>query len=155
MYAVLKNAQEEGRLTFVPSLFLCTALAGWEMPLSMAHFVHQQDLMIAKGDANYRRLVGDLHWAYATDKKDVFDYYPCPMLLLRTLKSNVNVGISLEKQEQAKAFDSKWDCSGKVGMIQFYIPDHCYPVALQQTTMDFFLLLHNNDGIHCFSIASH
>ena len=125
MVTILRDAEKSGHLMFTPSLFLCTALAGWEMPLSMVSSFHQQDLLIAKGDANYRRLVGDLHWKYETEKKRVLDYYPCPMLLLRTLKSNVNVGISLEKQEQAKSFDDSWDCSGKVGIIQFYSPSHC------------------------------
>lgn len=124
MAQFLQQAQKEGRLQFTPSLFLCTALSGWEMPLSMVTALSQQDLMIAKGDANYRRLVGDLHWPYETAKEKVWSYYPCPMLLLRTLKSNVNVGIPVEKQEEARSFDSSWDCSGKVGIIQSFFPPH-------------------------------
>ena len=34
------------------------------MPCSLAELLAEQDLMIGKGDANYRRLVGDLHWPY-------------------------------------------------------------------------------------------
>ena len=126
MVQILQSAQAEGRLQFTPSLFLCTALSGWEMPLSMVTLLHEQDLMIAKGDANYRRLVGDLHWPYETSKEKVFHYYPCPMLLLRTLKSNVNVGVSLTQQEEARQFDPSWDCSGKVGIIQSFLPSHSF-----------------------------
>ena len=94
------------------------------MPFSYLSLLQKQSLFIAKGDANYRRLVGDLHWSYDTSKQQVFYYYPCPLLLLRTLKSNVNIGISKLLQEKASSIDSSWDCSGKMGIIQFYVPTH-------------------------------
>ena len=42
------------------------------MPLSMATLLANQDLMLGKGDANYRRLVGDLHWPYETPYEQVW-----------------------------------------------------------------------------------
>lgn len=124
MVNTLSEAERKHQLEYLPSLFLCSALAGWEMPLSYLSLLHEQALFIAKGDANYRRLVGDLHWPYNSSKHNVLEYYPCPLLLLRTLKSNVNIGISNELQEKASSLDSSWDCSGKMGIIQFYIPSH-------------------------------
>lgn len=35
-----------------------------------------QGLLISKGDANYRRLLGDLHWPYDTAPKAVLEYLP-------------------------------------------------------------------------------
>ena len=52
-------------------------------------------------------------------------YYPCPLLLLRTLKSNVNVGIDKSIQEEAARRDKTWDCDGKFGILQFIKPSHC------------------------------
>lgn len=130
MATLLQQAQQEKRLVFEPVRFLSTALAGWEMPLSLVQLLQQQDFVVTKGDANYRRLVGDRHWPYDTEKEVVLDYYPCPIMMLRTLKSNVNIGVSKEKQEEAKQFHSSWDVSGKVGVIQFFSPQHdcgvCY-----------------------------
>lgn len=66
-----------GRMTISPHPFLCTASAGWEMPLSLARTLSRQDLAIAKGDANYRRLVGDLHWPYETPRRRVLECVWC------------------------------------------------------------------------------
>ena len=74
MYRTVKDAIQSGRMTISPHPFLCTASAGWEMPLSLAQVLDRQDLAIAKGDANYRRLVGDLHWPYETPRERVLEY---------------------------------------------------------------------------------
>ena len=124
MVNILQEAEQKQQLDYLPSIFLCSALSGWEMPFSYLSLLQKQSLFIAKGDANYRRLVGDLHWSYDTSKQQVFYYYPCPLLLLRTLKSNVNIGISKLLQEKASSIDSSWDCSGKMGIVQFYVPTH-------------------------------
>lgn len=124
MGTLLRQAHKEKRLLFEPVRFLSTALSGWEMPLSLVKLLQQQDFVVTKGDANYRRLVGDRHWPYDTEKEVVLNYYPCPIMMLRTLKSNVNIGVSKEKQEEAKQFHSSWDVSGKVGVIQFFSPYH-------------------------------
>ena len=118
--STLQEARQAGRFVPVASTFLCTADPGWNMPLSLAELLGKQNLLISKGDANYRRLLGDLHWPYDTALKDVLGYLPCAVLVMRTMKSNVNIGISKALQTQATQFDTKWDCSGKVGMIQFY-----------------------------------
>lgn len=118
--STLREARQAGRFVPVASSFLCTAEPGWNMPLSLAELLGGQGLLISKGDANYRRLLGDLHWPYDTAPKAVLEYLPCAVLVMRTMKSNVNIGISEERQARAAQFDAKWDCSGKVGMIQFY-----------------------------------
>lgn len=40
--------------------------------------------------------------------------------MLRTLKSNVLMGVSKELQEKARERAANWDCSGQNGIIQFY-----------------------------------
>ena len=40
--------------------------------------------------------------------------------MLRTLKSNVLMGVSKELQEKARERDANWDCSGQNGIIQLY-----------------------------------
>ena len=46
-----------------------------------------------KGDLNYRRLVGDRLWPPTTPFADVTAYFPGPVAALRTLKSDVIVGL--------------------------------------------------------------
>lgn len=74
MRSCLENAMQSGRFDVIPSVFLCSALPGWEMPTSMREFLAKQDLVITKGDANYRRLAGDLHWEYDVELKKVLQW---------------------------------------------------------------------------------
>lgn len=69
----LIESESKNRLSYCTCPFLCTASPGWEMPLSLAELLSEQDLMIGKGDANYRRLVGDLHWPYETPLNQVLE----------------------------------------------------------------------------------
>jgi hypothetical protein len=47
-----------------------------------------------KGDANYRRLIGDALWPHDTPFAHVLSYFAAPLLALRTLKSEVCVGLA-------------------------------------------------------------
>jgi D-3-phosphoglycerate dehydrogenase len=65
------------------------------MPPSLRQVLAQSDLVINKGDANYRCLVGDCHWPYTTPFADIVAYFPAPLLALRTLKAELAVGLML------------------------------------------------------------
>jgi hypothetical protein len=69
--------------------------------------------------ANYRRLLGDLHWPYATPFKEAVSYFPAPLLCLRTCKAGLVVGIPSDVEERVKATDADWLVSGKYGVVQF------------------------------------
>lgn len=71
MLEKLENAMKTNRFDVIPSVFLCSALPWWQMPSSMRTFLAKQDLAITKGDANYRRLAGDLHWDYDVELQRV------------------------------------------------------------------------------------
>ena len=47
-------------------------------------------MVFVKGDANYRRLLGDRKWATDTPFQDVVSYFPVPICALRTLKAEVS-----------------------------------------------------------------
>ncbi|MBM4464331.1 MAG: protein-glutamate O-methyltransferase family protein [Chloroflexi bacterium] len=46
----------------------------------------RSNLVILKGDVNYRRLLDDRHWPHTMRLEEVGDYFPLPFLVLRTLR---------------------------------------------------------------------
>jgi hypothetical protein len=93
----------------------------WEMPQDLRNDLKERcDLAFIKGDANYRRLLGDLEWDFIKPFEDVVGhYFPCPVCALRTLKAEVGCGMEKEKVENAKQTDENWCTSGRFGVVHF------------------------------------
>jgi hypothetical protein len=120
--ARLGCALQQGTLVLSSSAFWNSARPAWCMPPDLEEFFSSQDLAIFKGDANYRRLLGDLHWKphSVPFSSIVGNYTPCPLLALRTAKAGLAVGISADgEQRAAKENPSDWLTCGKFGLIQF------------------------------------
>lgn len=94
----------------------------WEMPSDLAVELQSGALVIVKGDANYRRFVGDAFWVHETPFADVVGGLQMPLLMLRTLKSDPLVGIRAGVAEQLQVMDARWRWNGKRAVIQFYMP---------------------------------
>lgn len=96
--------------------------AMWDMtePLR-SDLVNRCDLVFVKGDANYRRLLGDRVWDYSNASFDdvVGAYFPCPVCALRTLKAEVGCGMDKNAIQEASKVDKNWMTSGRFGVIQF------------------------------------
>ena len=83
----------------------------------------QADLVIFKGDLNYRKLVGDLNWETTVPLATaVQGFLPAPLLSLRTAKADVMVGLEAGKAEETAAIDKEWMVSGEWGVVQFAQP---------------------------------
>lgn len=81
------------------------------------------DLVIVKGDMNYRRLVGDRNYDIYDMLEEKVSYVTRPLLVLRSLKSNVFMAGSRAKDIQY--VDPDWKISGKYGEIHFVMrPDN-------------------------------
>ncbi|CAK8987357.1 Damage-control phosphatase SPAC806.04c (Sugar phosphate phosphatase SPAC806.04c) [Durusdinium trenchii] len=65
----LKQSQADGRLRVKAHDFYTGGRAFWELPQDLQED-YAEAVVILKGDANYRRLLGDLHWPYDTDFVD-------------------------------------------------------------------------------------
>lgn len=52
-------------------------------------FQDESALVFLKGDANYRRLIGDRLWQTDTPFADVAGYFPTKLCALRTLKAEL------------------------------------------------------------------
>jgi len=116
----LRSWQKEGRLKVVSSDYYTTALPFWQLPEDLESMYREAAVVFLKGDANFRRLLGDLHWAYDTDfQKYTESFWPSDGLVsLRTMKSGVAIGIPEERQTAAKAQrPSDWLTSGVFGQV--------------------------------------
>jgi uncharacterized protein with ATP-grasp and redox domains len=98
--------------------FWVSPLPFWECPGDLVDTLADADVVVVKGDANYRRLLGDLHWDPTTAFTEIVRPLQ-PLLSLRTPKSLVAAGIAPEKVEEAAAIDPDWMSSGEWGIIQF------------------------------------
>ncbi|CAN0276347.1 unnamed protein product, partial [Ectocarpus fasciculatus] len=62
----------------------------WEMPARIRKDFRDESAMVfVKGDANYRRLIGDRRWPTDTPFSDVAGYFPTRLCALRTLKAEL------------------------------------------------------------------
>ena len=120
----LKNYLKSDRLGLCDDAFWTSPLAAWDMPESLYEDLDKSNLVIVKGDANYRRLLGDLQWDATTSFADILSYFPAPIAALRTLKSDVIVGLSNEQISSLNEADPNWKTNGTRGIIQTaFIPD--------------------------------
>ncbi len=96
----------------------------WEIPKDISQDMKAYSrLVFVKGDANYRRLLGDRKWAFDTPFLDVCGYFPTNLCALRALKAEIGCGMPEEKTRAARALDEKWLVSGRFGVIQCFSPN--------------------------------
>lgn len=116
---LLSGLLENGRLQLQAHWFWTSPLEMWRMPASLKGELDHSNLLVSKGDANYRRLLGDRHWPYTTPFSDIVCYLPAPVVALRTLKSEVAAGLSPGQPEEVTERDPEWLFNGRWGVIQF------------------------------------
>jgi uncharacterized protein with ATP-grasp and redox domains len=120
----LRSFADAGLFNVTTHPFWTTARAGWEMTDDLRLLLSSATLAIFKGDANYRRLLGDRHWPHETSFYLVVgSYAPCPILALRTCKAGVVVGVSPELEQRARKTPfgggDDWLVTGYFGLMQF------------------------------------
>jgi uncharacterized protein with ATP-grasp and redox domains len=80
----------------------------------------EADLIIFKGDLNYRKLVGDLNWETTVPLETALKgFLPSPLVSLRTAKADVMVGLEPGQAELVTKLDPNWMVTGHWGVIQF------------------------------------
>ncbi|RYH15262.1 protein-glutamate O-methyltransferase family protein [archaeon] len=117
--STLKHYIEQGRLVAQDDLFWCQPHIFWNLSPTLTTTLSQSHLVILKGDANYRRAVGDCQWTHV-NATDVLSYWPAPVCALRALKAEVACGISAEQEAYARRQDQHWLVSGKWAVVQFH-----------------------------------
>ncbi|GAA1661215.1 damage-control phosphatase ARMT1 family protein [Catellatospora bangladeshensis] len=112
----LRAALGDGRLELAVPGFYCTPLTYAELPGGLAARFRAAKLTVVKGDLHYRRLVGDRHWPAATPFEAVTEGFPGAVAALRTLKSEVLVGVPDAAARDAAG--EQWRLNGTHGLIQ-------------------------------------
>ncbi|MFM8320740.1 MAG: ARMT1-like domain-containing protein [Chloroflexota bacterium] len=117
--ARLSAALADGRWQVRAHPFWVSPLPCWEMPADLWAELHRSVLLISKGDANYRRWLGDRHWPFTTPFADITVYRPAPVLALRVLKSEIVSGLRPGQPAALDEKDPTWLYNGRWGLIQF------------------------------------
>lgn len=125
----LEHALSSGGITIVQHWFWTTGSSFWEMPTRARDLRDQlasSDLVIFKGDLNYRKLTYDGLWPHATPFEDALGPLGrgsgIKILALRTNKADVCVGLESDGQVRLldEAFPDKgWVRNGKHAVISF------------------------------------
>jgi uncharacterized protein with ATP-grasp and redox domains len=115
----LRSYLQDENLIYHQDTFWTSPLALWDIPKGLRAFLEGANLVISKGDANYRRLLGDRHWEYTTSFGEIMSYFPAPLLALRTCKSEVMCGLAPGQADALKAKDPGWMTNGQWGVIQY------------------------------------
>ncbi|ANW21953.1 damage-control phosphatase ARMT1 family protein [Streptomyces clavuligerus] len=98
--------------------FFCAPLSYAEMPDDLREEFAAVTLTILKGDLNYRRLVGDRMWDARTRFADLTAYFPGAVAALRTLKSDVIVGLEQKTLDALERSGRAWRTSGTHALVQ-------------------------------------
>ena len=141
--ARLQGCLGEGRLRITTHDWTVSRHALWEAPHDLWSELRAHSLVIVKGDANYRRLLGDRLVPFDTPWTDVLRYAAgVNLIALRTAKSGVLAGTPLSVCAAAQAFldptaptvdvadwdkakvallaRDAWLTSGKFGVVQVH-----------------------------------
>jgi len=114
----LALAVADGRLLISTHPFYCAPLTYHDLPSDLSKVFAKASLVILKGDLNYRRLVGDREWPATVPFSQAVAYIPTKVVALRTLKSDVVVGLGADEVSALDDEAHNWRTSGTHGLIQ-------------------------------------
>ncbi|MCC6801073.1 MAG: protein-glutamate O-methyltransferase family protein [Anaerolineae bacterium] len=125
----LRRAWGEMRLRLAAPPLWTSSRFVWEMPPAMRQVMSQSRVVIFKGDANYRRVIGDAIWDERASFAEAVRYFPGPVVALRSIKSDALVGIDPARRRALDGEDTRWRTTGRFGVIQFVgAPARRFPV---------------------------
>lgn len=78
------------------------------------------DLLIFKGDLNYRKLLGDFNWSFDSTFETVLrGFRPTNLCALRTVKADIVCEVDLNVSNELSKNDPMWMETGQYGCINF------------------------------------
>jgi hypothetical protein len=122
----LSRQMERGTVVPAEHYFWNGPLLFPEFPSDLKLQLGRSDLVVLKGDLNYRRLLADRRWDPATPMEAIVGYFPTALVTLRTTKSELITDLQRETVERLNRDDPKWLVEGRYGIIRY-----CDPRAAQ------------------------
>lgn len=114
----LEGHRSSGKLRLLSDSFWNSPCHFTKLPAAITQGFGNDTILLFKGDANYRRLFEDREWPYTTPVKGMLDYLPRPCFSIRTLKSEIVLGMEAGKVRELDEADENWVTNGKYGLIQ-------------------------------------
>ncbi|KAI1350222.1 DUF89-domain-containing protein [Xylaria sp. FL0043] len=134
LFTEWSHAYAEGQLIIRPNRFWTHAGSFWRLPAEekdLLDDLKSSELVVFKGDLNYRKLTGDAAWDPTTPFTEAIGPLGpgsgVNVLALRTCKADVVVGLQPGEDERLRAMDGggadsgarKWAWSGKWAVVSF------------------------------------
>jgi hypothetical protein len=107
-----------GRLRLFDHPFWNSSLHFPDLPEELMCALCGSDLVLFKGDVNYRRLLSDRKWSFEARMEDIVTYLPVSLALLRTMKSEIVVDLDENHAKALSSSDPEWLVNGERGMIR-------------------------------------
>jgi uncharacterized protein with ATP-grasp and redox domains len=114
----IRSFQEQGRLHIGDNYFWNGPLHYPDLPSELLEELSRSDVVLLKGDINYRRLISDRRWRVSEDLADIAYYFPASIAMLRTMKSEAIVDIDEKYARELDAQDPEWKVNGERGIIR-------------------------------------
>jgi hypothetical protein len=89
-----------------------------DFPAEIVEDLSHSDVVLLKGDINYRRVVSDRKWKTSDNLQTIASYFPATFGLLRTMKSECVVDIDTGKATDLFREDPQWMVNGERGIIR-------------------------------------
>ncbi len=118
----LGESFDAGRLVLAPDPFWSSPRFLRDAPPHVAGALNGATIVVVKGDANYRRVVGDALWPPSAPFATACDYARAPIACLRTLKSDAVLGLPTGMAERLDAAAPRWRVDGQRGLVQVFVP---------------------------------
>ncbi|KAG7122509.1 Damage-control phosphatase like protein [Verticillium longisporum] len=134
LFGELTKYHAEGQLLLRPNRFWTHAGNFWRLPEEAPELYEDlkgSELVVFKGDLNYRKLTGDADWDPTTPFPEAIKTLGpgsgLNVLALRTCKADVVVGLPAGKDEELRALEGgggdsgarKWAWNGKWAVVSF------------------------------------
>lgn len=108
----------QGRLHLREHFFWTSARHFSGLPPDLLEEFSSSDIVIFKGDANYRRLLSDRKWDPWTDMASIVNYFPSSFATLRTMKSEIVIDVDRELFMELNQKQPDWQIRGELGIIR-------------------------------------
>lgn len=114
----IRDAFASGRARLLTSWFYSAPLEFTHMPPDLTDDFTTSELVVFKGDLNFRRIFRDRHWPHTTSGQVAAAYFPASFLVLRTLKSDVALGLDAATVRSLSTDEPGWRTSGNQAVLQ-------------------------------------